>query len=58
MRKQKKAPKRAGSADRLTKATKKGGIELTEKELDRISGGPTAVEYAAGVQGKKVKIDF
>ena len=44
MGKQKKEPKRAGSADGLTKTSKKGSIELTEQDLDKVSGGPTAVE--------------
>ena len=31
--------------DKLVKDGKKAGVELTEQDLDKISGGPTAVEY-------------
>ena len=33
------------SPDTQIKLTKKADIELTEDELDNVSGGPTAVEY-------------
>ena len=33
------------SPDELVKDGKKAGIELTEQELDKVSGGPTAVDY-------------
>jgi hypothetical protein len=33
------------SPDTEIKPTKKADIELTEDELDKVSGGPTAVEY-------------
>ena len=32
------------SADTLAKTGKKTGVELNEQELDKVSGGPTAVE--------------
>ena len=32
------------TSDALIKPTKKRDIELTEDQLDKISGGPTAVE--------------
>jgi len=39
-----KSKKPRTSPDALIKPTKKSDIELTEDELDKISGGPTAVE--------------
>jgi hypothetical protein len=33
------------SPDKLVETTKKADVELTEQDLDKISGGPTAVEY-------------
>jgi hypothetical protein len=33
------------SPDKLVEDGKKAGVELTEQDLDKISGGPTAVEY-------------
>ena len=33
------------SPDKLVENGKKPGVELTEQDLDKISGGPTAVEY-------------
>ncbi len=33
------------SPDKLVEDGKKIGVELTEQDLDKISGGPTAVEY-------------
>ena len=37
--------KPSSSADKLVETTKKTDVELTEQDLDKISGGPTAVEY-------------
>jgi bacteriocin-like protein len=45
MPKTEKSKKSKVSPDALIKPTQKGEIELTEEELDKISGGPTAVEY-------------
>jgi bacteriocin-like protein len=43
-----KSPKKSDkSADKLIKPTKKEDIELTEEELDKISGGPIYVKYEA-----------
>jgi bacteriocin-like protein len=44
MAKTEKSKKSRISPDALIKPTKKSDIELTEAELDKISGGPTAVE--------------
>ena len=44
MAKTEKSKKSKTSPDALIKPSKKGDIELTEDELDKISGGPTAVE--------------
>ena len=44
MAKSDKSKKPKISADDLIKPTKKSDIELTEGELDKVSGGPTAVE--------------
>jgi hypothetical protein len=35
----------ASRPDELVETTKKRDVELTEQDLDKISGGPTAVEY-------------
>jgi bacteriocin-like protein len=43
MAKTEKSKKSRISPDALIKPTKKGDIELTEAELDKISGGPTSV---------------
>jgi hypothetical protein len=40
-----KRDKPASSPDTLAETTKKTDVELTEQDLDKISGGPTAVEY-------------
>lgn len=39
-----KANKARRSANTLAKTGKKTGIELNEQDLDKVSGGPTAVE--------------
>ena len=42
----KKTPKpKVKPADKLIKTSKKADIELTEEELERVSGGGTAVEW-------------
>jgi len=46
MAKTEKSKKSKTSPDALIKPTKKSDIELTETELDKISGGPTAVEIS------------
>jgi hypothetical protein len=33
------------SPDKLVEDGKKAGVELTEQDLDKISGGPTMTEY-------------
>ncbi len=35
----KKSPAKKGGNDKLIKTSKKGQVELTEKELGRVSGG-------------------
>jgi bacteriocin-like protein len=44
MAKTEKSKQPKTTPDALLKPTKKGNIELTEDELSKISGGPTAVE--------------
>jgi bacteriocin-like protein len=39
-----KQTKRTRTADDLAKTSKQASIEMTETELDSISGGPTSVE--------------
>ena len=39
-----KTGKARRSPDTLANTGKKSGVELTEQELDKVSGGPTAVE--------------
>ena len=36
------------SPDQLVKDGKNAGIELTEQDLDKISGGPTMTEHKQG----------
>jgi len=51
----KKSPKsKVKPADTLLKTTKKKDIELTEKELDKVSGGRLTV--ATGVHIRKAEI--
>jgi bacteriocin-like protein len=50
MAKTEKSRKPKASPDALIKPTKKGEIELTEDELDKVSGGPTAVEYRNNIK--------
>ena len=41
-----KAPKKSEkSPDKLVKTTKREDIELTEEELDKISGGPMYIKF-------------
>ena len=40
-----KRDKPSSPPDKLVETTKKTDVELTEQDLDKISGGPTAVEY-------------
>jgi hypothetical protein len=41
-----KSPKKSDkSSDKLIKTTKKEDIELTEGDLDKISGGPIYIKY-------------
>jgi hypothetical protein len=37
--------KPSSSPDKLVETTRKTDVELTEEDLGKISGGPTAVEY-------------
>jgi bacteriocin-like protein len=49
MRKKTKMQKRPQSTDTLLKTSRKKDIELTEKELDKVSGGrqgPAGVHFA------------
>jgi len=39
-----KTTKITSSPDKLVETGKKSGVELSEQELDKIAGGPTAVE--------------
>ena len=44
-----KSGKPTSSPDKLVKTGKKNSdVELTEQDLDKISGGPTAVEHKYG----------
>ena len=40
-------------ADRKKKSTKAGAVELGKEDLEAISGGPTAVEYAVMLSVKR-----
>lgn len=40
-------------ADRKKKPTKAGAVELGKEDLEAISGGPTAVEYAVMLSVKR-----
>jgi bacteriocin-like protein len=59
MREKTKAQKRKPSPDALLKAGKKGEIELTEKDLEKVSGGgKLTTDAVAGDLSATVKFKF
>lgn len=46
-----KPDKPTSSPDKLTKSSKKGKIELTEGELDKVSGGPITADKRGYIAG-------
>ena len=63
MRKKAHKQQRTSSPDTLLKTSKKKDIELTEKELGKVSGGSVAGDLSSTVQFKfttttKDKVDF